>query len=316
MSLAYLSLIEQQAKRFIREKLSPNDPSKFRKQAEYGVLAIPTAQKAVEEGNEYQRTEGYQLLGDIFRFHAVSFDALNWLVQKYRHLAHGEMTQERLAALYALGSSGYPNILITNVPLLMSNNVRAAESACFLFGFAQWTPSLDALTAVAEIAAPAVTISAIWAIGNIGGDEAVEHLVRLRNSGKSLEDIVLALGKCNSIKAMIPLAEICCEVESSHIPDVMHAMLCVIESTQSHDVDLGANLRARVVEACRPFSQDEHAETAFGALSLLGFLGERIDRCDVEASMGFRPKNLFDASSRSSHSNGRIPTLSNLLTRN
>jgi HEAT repeat protein len=197
---------------------------------------------------------------------------------------------ERHACLFAIGRARVPSLLEGFVKMLGDTDDHRVNVAATVLGYAKDRGAVPFLSFIATRNRPQTEEAAAFALGESGDPAAVEPLLALWNSGRSLVTVAHALGQMNSLALVGDLTR----GLSADVPTLRVASARAIWATLSMRVpELMYEAREKLAASLVPdlttaLHHSDGTTALFAALSL-AVLGHSVPRARVEELLAAAP---------------------------
>jgi len=225
-----------------------------------GVAGVTELLGLVEEGDRQERIDALDALAHVFAYAPVAPGVAKRL---HRILVASSSTvpDEELAALCAktIAIGKDPDFLQQQFLLLASDDPGIVATAARLLGFGRYAPAVAVLNALVSPDRFYESRYVIWALGEIGSDEALPMLGYSLAAGFRTIDCMIAMGKIADISSIPKLT-----------PMIMHGL--------PEQRDSAYRAFSMILAENREFIQTlEHTCSEFASLIIGQFEDERIE---------------------------------------
>lgn len=269
--------LTQRMKSFYEEYFDRAPENRFEAFLAAGHRSLPVMLDCLEsdEADSEARTDALIAIGRVFEEHGPTADALDMVVHHAKRMAGTGMTGERQAALFAIGRSRAETLMTSFLPLISSDKAEAINIGCRVVGYARWEGAVSAVAKIALQNDPETLRAATWALGEIGGEEAVNHLLGLLGNESSVEhalDALVAAAPVDGLEAMVGLLA----HEKTEIR--LSAMIGIRSVVVEHKTALLEKGVDWMLDALNKAVEDSTAPVGVFAMLTLAELGRKLDR--------------------------------------
>ncbi len=187
-------------------------------------------------------------------------------------------------AAKALASSGDEAFLRHNLNFLASEDPAVIRRAAMLLGFGRYEPAVAPLLVQLRPDNLVAADMIVWALGEIGSDDAIPKLHDMLEQFSLAEEVADACGKICALRSMEPLSHVIFEGVASQREHAAGALLAIVQRRKE---DLGTLSRDKLHQVFDAVLKRETSKLAkFYAMMGLITLDEKMDRAKILRTLG------------------------------
>lgn len=281
--------LSQRMKSFYEEYFDRAPENRFESFLAGGHRSLPVMLDCLEsdEADSEARTDALIAIGRVFEEHGPTSDALDMVVHHAKRMSGTGMSGERQAALFAIGRSRAESLIKSFQPLIESDKAEAINIGCRIMGYSRWEGAVEAIAKVAASQDTETIHAATWALGEIGGEQAVTALLNLLGNESSMEhalDALVAAAPIAGLEAMVGfLGHENTEIRLSAIIGIRAVVVEHKDVLLSKGVDW-------MLEALNKAVEDSTPPVGVFAMLTLAELGRKLDKEAAFRVLNIQPR--------------------------
>ncbi len=187
-------------------------------------------------------------------------------------------------AAKVLATAGDEDFLRHNLNFLASEDPAAIRRSAMLMGFGRYAPAVQPLLLQLRPDNMVCADMIVWALGEIGDDEALPKLHDMIEQFELAEDVSDALGRIGALRSMEPLSHVIFEGVASQRERACGALLAIVQLRKE---DLGTMSRDKLRMTFDAVMKRETSKLAkFYAMMGLITIDEKMDRSKILRTLG------------------------------